>query len=174
MLNAEIRRLAPADWQELRDARLTALEEAPDAFASTLEAEVGQGEEQWRERFAASVFFGAAQPGHETRLVGLVGGFAEPAGHATPDDGEGGAWHLISMWVAPQARGNGIADELVTAICDVAREAGARQIALWVTDGNDRARAFYTRAGFRGTGQRQIIRHGEPDLWEERMIRDLV
>jgi ribosomal protein S18 acetylase RimI-like enzyme len=173
MLNAEIRRLAPADWQELRDARLTALEEAPDAFASTLEAEVGQGEEQWRERFATSVFFGAAQPGNGTPLVGLVGGFAEAAGHADPG-GEPAAWHLISMWIAPQVRGQGIADELVTAICDVAREAGARQIALWVTDGNDRARAFYTRAGFRGTGQRQIIRHGEPDLWEERLIRDLV
>jgi hypothetical protein len=37
----------------------------------------------------------------------------------------------------------------------------AEQLTLWVTDGNDRAHAFYLKTGFRPTGIRQVFRrHG--------------
>jgi RimJ/RimL family protein N-acetyltransferase len=39
-----------------------------------------------------------------------------------------------------------------------------------VTDRNPRARAFYTRLGFRPAGERSELRPGE---WEERMTRPL-
>ena len=75
----------------------------------------------------------------------------------------GPGWHLVGMWVAPQHRGQGVADELVGAVCELARQSGAASVALWVTDVNDRARAFYRRLGFAPTGRRQLMRPGE---WE--------
>ena len=62
------------------------------------------------------------------------------------------------MWVAPARRGQGVADGLVEAVCEQARQAGAGTITLWVTEVNDRARAFYRRLGFAPTGARQLVR----------------
>ena len=47
------------------------------------------------------------------------------------------------MWVWPEARGTGAAEALVDAVV-----AGEGPIELWVTQGNDRAIAFYRRMGF--------------------------
>jgi ribosomal protein S18 acetylase RimI-like enzyme len=176
----EIRRLVPADWAALREVRLAGLSEAPYAFSSTLDRETGFDEPTWRERLRSTVHLGAERSGPAAGLVGLVAGFPEPL--AWSEGGAAGAerdpagrlvWHLASMWVSPEARGQGVADGLVTAICELARAQGATQMALWVTDVNPRARAFYRRAGFRETGQRALVRPEEPDHWEERMVRAL-
>jgi ribosomal protein S18 acetylase RimI-like enzyme len=159
-----IRRLVPGDWAALRELRLTALAEAPYAFASTLERELAFDEPQWRARIGQTAHVGAWAPD----LAGLAAGF--------PEAGRPGAapgWHLVSMWVSPRLRGQGVAGDLVTAVCDLARADGAEQIALWVTEVNDRARAFYRRAGFRETGERALVRPEQPGHWERRMARDL-
>jgi len=46
----ETRQAQAADWETLRQLRLAALADAPDAFASTLEAEVAYPDEVWRQR----------------------------------------------------------------------------------------------------------------------------
>jgi ribosomal protein S18 acetylase RimI-like enzyme len=73
------------------------------------------------------------------------------------------------MWVAPGCRGQGLADRLVEAVREQALQAGARTVTLWVTEVNDRARAFYRRLGFAPTGGRQLVRPEEPDHWEEEL-----
>jgi ribosomal protein S18 acetylase RimI-like enzyme len=176
-----IRRLAPADWAALREVRLAGLTEAPHAFASTLDRETGFDELTWRERLRSTVHLGAERSGTPAAgLVGLVAGFPEPL--AWSEDGAAGTepgpagrlvWHLASMWVSPEVRGQGVADGLVTAICELAGAQGATQMALWVTEVNPRALAFYRRAGFRETGQRSLVRPEEPDHWEQRMVRVL-
>ena len=153
----EIRRVAPDEWAAFRDVRLAALAEAPGAFAATLDMEAGYDERRWRERVGRSAFF-LAWDGD--RPVGMVGGYRQ-------DDG---GWHVISMWVAPQARGAGLAERLIDAVAGHARGQNASTLTLWVTDGNDRARAFYRRVGFRSTGRRQQVRPQTPGLWEEEML----
>jgi ribosomal protein S18 acetylase RimI-like enzyme len=207
----EIRRAVPEDWAALRRVRLAALAEAPYAFGSTLDGEIGCPEQFWRARIAASPQFIAWAGGEP---VGIAAGFAERAsnddgrsgsadgassaggasddgdsaggasddgdsadesGHGEPahSDGASGSWHLVSMWVSPRARGRGIADELVAAVCDCARADGAQRLTLWVTDVNARAQAFYQRLGFRSTGRRQLVRPDEPDHWEQEQVLDL-
>jgi ribosomal protein S18 acetylase RimI-like enzyme len=156
----EIRRVRPDDWAALRDVRLAALADAPYAFMSTLESEEGYDERRWREWITRTVFF-LAWDGD--RPVGVVGGFGL----------EDGGWHVISMWVCAQLRGTGVADRLIDAVAQHAHAKAAPALTLWVTDGNDRARAFYERAGFRGTGKRQPVRPDTPQDWEEEMIRNL-
>ena len=156
----EIRRVAPGEWAAFRDVRLAALAEAPCAFAATLDMETGYDERRWRERVSTSVFF-LAWDGD--RAVGMAGGYGQ---------GDGG-WHVISMWVSPQARGSGLAGRLIGAVARHARGQDAPTLTLWVTDGNDRARAFYRRAGFRSTGRRQQVRPQTPGLWEEEMLLGL-
>jgi ribosomal protein S18 acetylase RimI-like enzyme len=107
----------------------------------------------------------AWQEGHP---VGLAAGLQD-AGER--DAGE--AWHLVSMWVSPQARGSGVADGLVEAVCACARASGAALIELWVTDVNARAWAFYRRLGLASAGTRQLVRPEEPDHWEEQLVRQL-
>jgi ribosomal protein S18 acetylase RimI-like enzyme len=112
--------------------------------------------------------------------VGLAAGFAEPSGDQAADGqagqpgaGPGRGWHLVSMWVSPQARGSGAAEQLVQAVCAAARADGATRIRLWVTDANPRAQAFYQRLGFCRTGARGVVRPEEPDHWEEERELDL-
>jgi ribosomal protein S18 acetylase RimI-like enzyme len=154
MASMIIRGLTEQDWRQLRDARLAALADAPYAFASTAAREEAFTDETWRERAGSGRTFGAWQHG---ALVGLATGF--------PEDPPTG-WHLVGMWVAPEHRGQGVADELVRSVCGLAKDSGAVSVTLWVTDVNDRARAFYRRLGFVPTGQRQLLRPGE---WEEEL-----
>jgi GNAT superfamily N-acetyltransferase len=64
--------------------------------------------------------------------------------------------HLMAMWVHPQIRGSGGADELVAAVVAWAESVGANLVRLKVIQGNDRARHFYERMGFRPTGQEEV------------------
>jgi ribosomal protein S18 acetylase RimI-like enzyme len=151
------RRAVPADWAQLRAARLTALTDAPYAFASTLQREQAFTEETWRSRTQTSAVF-AAWAGGE--IIGMVS-----VRRAGPD----GDWHLVGMWVSPALRGCGVADRLLRNACAYARAEGAAALTLWVTEINDRARGFYRRLGFAPTGGRQLVRPDEPDHWEEEL-----
>ena len=141
----------------MRDVRLAALADAPDAFAMTLAEESGQPEAGWRDRINALPWFLGFQDGEPAGLIAAL------PPEAVPDQ----VWHLVSMWVRPQARGGGLADLLVRAVTEHVRQAGADRVTLWVEMGNDRARDFYRRMGFVPTGRRQLYpRPGAADLDE--------
>jgi ribosomal protein S18 acetylase RimI-like enzyme len=162
-----VRKLSVADWAQLRAARLAALAEAPYAFASTLASEQEFADEVWRSRAGSGRTFGAWQG---AAIVGLATGLPPEASSADETDA---SWHLVGMWVAPACRGQGVADRLVEAVCDLARQHGAASVTLWVTEVNDRARAFYRRLGFTPTGGRQLVRPEEPEHFEEELSRRL-
>jgi ribosomal protein S18 acetylase RimI-like enzyme len=148
--DAPVRRLTEEDWAALRAARLAALADAPYAFSSTLAREQQFGEQMWRARSRSAVF--AAWEGEQ--IVGLATGLR-------PGQIDNPGWELVGMWVAPDRRGNGIARNLVTAVCEHARTCGAAQISLWVVEDNDRAIGLYRRLGFLPTGARQLVRPEE-------------
>jgi ribosomal protein S18 acetylase RimI-like enzyme len=155
-----VRRARPGDWAIVRDLRLAALADAPDAFAATLAQEASQPEAEWRARIGARPWFLGFRDGQP---AGLIAGLPPRPG---PDQDQ--AWHLVSMWVSPHARGGGLAGRLVGAVTEHASRAGAAQVTLWVAVGNGRARAFYRRIGFTPTGRRQIYpRSGAAGLDEE-------
>lgn len=135
----EIVRIGADDWEDFRDVRLASLLEAPAAFGSRYDDWVDAGEERWRSRLVAVPLTLLAREGG--RVVGVVSG--------SPDGEQ--AVELISMWVAPDARGSGVADALIAAVVAWAAEQG-RTTHLMVRSDNAPARAAYERAGFVDTG----------------------
>ncbi|HEY4905354.1 MAG TPA: GNAT family N-acetyltransferase, partial [Candidatus Sulfotelmatobacter sp.] len=74
-------------------------------------------------------------------------------------------------WVHPKIRGSGGADELVAAVIAWAQSEGAKLVRLKVIQGNDRARGFYERMGFRATGREEIRqRDGVIEVQMERLV----
>jgi ribosomal protein S18 acetylase RimI-like enzyme len=141
----ELRVLTPDDWPAWRELRLAALAEAPYAFGSRLADWEGDGdrEQRWRDRLSI--------PGSYNVIAVLDGQQAGMASGVPAEDD--GAAELISMWVSPAARGRAVADRLVRAVEDWARQAGAGVLKLAVTEGNQSAIALYRRCGFADTGE---------------------
>lgn len=130
-----IEQLGGEEGTRLREVRLRALQDAPDALGSTYAEQ------------EASVWFVASRGGVD---VGLVGGVVE-------DD----SVHLISMWIAPEARGTGIAGFMVDEVVTWARGKGVEEVGLWSADHNHAARALYARKGFVPSGKVMALPHNQ-------------
>lgn len=118
-----------------RAIRLAALAEAPHAFGSTLSDWRDASEQRWRERLRNVPYNLVAAI--DDVDVGMASGFPE-AGNVS----------LISMWVAPPARGQGASDRLIESVIQWARERGVPAVELDVVEANLPAIALYRRAGF--------------------------
>ena len=73
---------------------------------------------------------------------------------------------LRLFYVAPQARGTGIAQDLLTTCLDFARNAGYRHMTLWTHESHRAAGRIYTRNGFVRTAAKPVHSFGV-DLVEE-------
>jgi RimJ/RimL family protein N-acetyltransferase len=138
-----IQRITPAQWKLLRELRLAALVDSPDAFGQSYEDALRQPESDWRQTAEAASrgdrrawFIGRDETG---QAVGIVQARRRP-----PDD-----CLLFSMWVAPAARRSGAGRALVQAVDDWGQTWGATRVVLWVIAGNEPAMRFYDRIGFR-------------------------
>ena len=136
----QIRELSPDDWPLWREARLAALAEAPEAFGSKLSDWQGDGdtEEHWRARLELAGSYNLIAMGD-----GVPVGMASGIPGEEPDSAE-----LISMWVAPEARGQQVGDALVERVTAWATAYGAGRLMLSVKAGNDPAIRLYRRQGF--------------------------
>lgn len=136
-----ISRVEAEDWELLRDVRLRALMEDPDAFLATHAQESRFADEQWQGRAAQSNGASFVVEG-ATGAEGLVTGIVD----ADPE-----TVFLVGMWVAPALRGSGAAGELVTHVVAWARARGATRVCLSVEKHNLRAARLYERCGFTET-----------------------
>jgi GNAT superfamily N-acetyltransferase len=154
-----VRRAVLGDEPILREIRLQALSDAPDAFGSTYEREVARTTADWRWWMSPGATFILYEPAPR----GIVAGVR--------DEKNAAVVHLMAMWVHPLIRGSGAAAELVSSVIAWARSEGAKSVRLKVIRGNDRARGFYERMGFRLTGKQEIReRDGVIELEMERSV----
>ncbi|NGO70454.1 GNAT family N-acetyltransferase [Streptomyces boncukensis] len=150
-----VRRLSPADWELYRRVRLAALAEAPAAFQATHAEELAFSDVRWRERLTRRNTLLAEDGEGPSGLVGVIARDAAP-----------GTGKLVSMWVAPRARGTGVADRLVTGALGLAGELGFTAVVLSVVDGNGAAERLYARHGFQRTGATGTCRNGRGTEFE--------
>ena len=148
--------LSPADWRVWRTLRLAALADAPDAFGSTSAEWTGHGdtEQRWRERLVTVPL---------NVVLSLNG---QPAGMVSATAlSRDGAVELISLWVAPFARGRGVGDAAIACVLVWAHaEYGDVPVVLSVKTSNMPAIQLYERHGFTDAGP-------SPDDDSERRMR---
>ncbi|QZY28188.1 GNAT family N-acetyltransferase [Nocardioides coralli] len=151
----ELVEIGEDDWREFRELRLEALADSPAAFGSRHEDWVDASEERWRDRIRTVPFNVIAR--QATTPVGMASGsFA------------GAEVQLISMYVAPSARGTGLARLLLDRVVAWASTQG-RGTFLMVRTGNEAAIRAYQRAGFVDEGVPVDWPADEPP--ENRMVR---
>ena len=154
-MTIQVRRLSGDDWEAFRALRLAALQDSPDAFGSTYEGERDLPETHWRARTATT-----AAGFLDDVPAGLVGWFIA--------DQEPDTLHMVSMWVAPDARRRGIGRALVAEVLHLAKELDVERVGLYVVTTNTDAAALYTQMGFKRGGPDEPM--GEkPHILEYRM-----
>ncbi|THA65024.1 GNAT family N-acetyltransferase [Streptomyces sp. A0642] len=173
-----IRAVRAGEWRSAKELRLAALRDpaAPVAFLETYGQALERSDDFWRERTA-----GASEEG-EGRVRQFVaeapdGGWA---GTVTvlverPEDevrfGEAAAVpqaHVVAVFVRPEERGKGLAEELFRAGLDWAWSLGEpliERVRLYVHEDNPRAAAVYRRIGFVPTGE-SVPMPGDPTARE--------
>ncbi len=153
-------RVEPSTWRIYRGVRLAMLLDTPRAFGSTFAREAAFTDEQWQSRMTQSTSWLAVRDELPLGAVTLYRFPEQPADEAC----------LVAMWVAPHARGKGVADALVQALLDHAGRSRLRRVTLDVADDNAAAIGFYERMGFVRTGNTGSLPH-DPDVTEFEMAR---
>ncbi len=154
-MTLEIRAARPDEWPRVRDLRLRALADAPDAFGSLLETERGYGEGDWHgwiDGWDGSVNHLVVAIDDGAWLGMAVGSHEDGTDHI----------HVYGMWVEPSSRRRSLGSALVEAVFGWARGRGVARVELGVTESNPGAVAFYRRLGFEDTGNRTPLREGSP------------
>ena len=159
-IERSVRRAVLGDERILREVRLQALSDEPAAFGSTYEREAARTTADWQGWMSPGVAFILYEP---AGARGMVSGLR--------DEADLEVVYLMALWVHPKIRGSGGADELVEAVIAWAQSEGAKRVRLKVIQGNDRARRFYERMGFRATGREEMRqRDGRIEVQMERSV----
>lgn len=152
MSEITVRALERDEWETYKSCRLTALQEAPNAFVADYETEAAYGEDLWKERM-----------GRATRLVAEKADESVGILSLRPNDDiyENGL-EAFGLWVAPDERGAGVATTLMDFATAYAAGEGHGSLIYWVGTDNGRAVAFASSYGFRPTEYRR-----DPDLTDD-------
>ncbi|HZX29057.1 MAG TPA: GNAT family N-acetyltransferase [Telluria sp.] len=151
--------LTKDEWPVYRMLRLRSLADSPDAFARTVAEEERLPGEYWQSRLIAA----AASP-RDYPLIAELDGQAVGLTWAKVDADDASVVNFYQVWVAPEARGRGIAAALLQTAIDWSASRGARLARLGVTWGDTPATRLYHRLGFLPVGELEPLREGSPIL----------
>lgn len=144
----QYRKLVSDDWLAYKEIRLKSLEEAPQAFESSLFEESQFSSQQWRTRLTqtpSSFCLGALSDNGE--LKGIAG-FSQ--GHKLKTQHKAYLW---GVYVLQDARGSGVARQLIeTIIHEFNDRFDISVIQLTVTSNNAAAISLYQQLGFKQYG----------------------
>ena len=161
-MGPSLRRVQPDEGEILAELRLSALMDAPSAFASTHASEASLTADDWA-RLAGQ----RASGDEEVTFIAWDG--PRPAGLVGAYRSHDNRVELVSVWTAPESCERGIGGALVRAVTAWASGLGVDHVALWVTRGNEQAKRLYERMGFSETVEREPP-PSHPDTNELRMI----
>ncbi|MGW4750632.1 GNAT family N-acetyltransferase [Streptomyces sp. NPDC004290] len=156
-----IRSIRPEDWPAVKELRLLALRDpvAHLAYLETYDEAAARPDAFWQER-AAGAAVGVADAQQivaETPDGTWTGTLTVLMEQAATTDWAGfpverTQGHVVGVFVRPEHRGTGLTKALFDAGLEWAWGRGAERVRLIVHEDNERARAFYRKAGFAPTG----------------------
>jgi ribosomal protein S18 acetylase RimI-like enzyme len=160
---SKIKTLDERDWEKLRDARLEALQESPQAFMSSYVCERDYDEKKWRAEFGRGDWIVVVRRGQTIGLLGITRGPRTPQSEC----------YFEYLWVSPGFRGRKYAYKLIRTVNKRLARSGVETVRLWVIEGNRRARELYAGLGFADADRRQPL-PDNPERYEELMHISLV
>jgi ribosomal protein S18 acetylase RimI-like enzyme len=159
-----VRQATSADAVTLRELRLQALQNHPDAFGSDYAREFNQPVSYWTDRLnnqSSSVIYVAAT---NSNLVGMIGiyhsGLVKLQHNAT----------IWGVYVCPEWRSLGIAGQLVESCLEWARAGRLKLVKLAVVTTNVVAIRSYARCGFRVYGVDPQVLQYEGVFYDELLM----
>ena len=158
----EIVHIEPGEECRLRDLRMRAVTDAPEAFGTTRSVMLRWSNEQWMQQLRDLPTFVVVEDGTD---LGMVRGALDPRYPLKR--------HLISMWIAPEARGRGFGTALTRHTIEWAKSSGGTSLILGVVENNWGGRALYERMGFHYTGNEHVLDAPRGHLRELEMSIDL-
>jgi ribosomal protein S18 acetylase RimI-like enzyme len=149
-----IRRIGASEGPVVKSVRLRSLAADPSSFVSTYAREAAFAEEEWTDWAAGD----ASGEEKSTLLAMRVG---EPVGlvAAYRDEEQESLFHVVAMWVAPEARREGIGRRLLGEIEEWIASSGGDCVHLSVADQALSALRLYDEAGYEPDGQRSESAH---------------
>jgi ribosomal protein S18 acetylase RimI-like enzyme len=162
-----IRRIETSDSPILRAVRLRALATDPASFGSTYEREVDFPDQTWVERAQRS-----SAGNDAATMIAVLGD--QPVGIVTGlrDQGHRRLFHVVEMWVAPEARRTGLGRRLLGEIEGWIASCGGTRARLSVTNAATAAMQLYESAGYKPHGYSEESRH-TPGLIETSLVKRL-
>ncbi len=147
--------LGPDDWPQFKRLRLEMLSDAPAAFGSNHARESQYSKEEWR------AFLQAFHP-----IVMKVGAeTAGTAGYLLPSEEAPLRAKIVSMYVRPPFRREGLGRRLLSGIMSLIREeTAATEAVLTVYEENAKAFELYRSTGFQVCGGGQQTEDGRKEL----------
>jgi GNAT superfamily N-acetyltransferase len=145
--------LEEKEFLSYRSLRLSALEESPNAFSSTLVAEQSRTDDEWASRLQT-----ACNSGFDLPLIGYVGTTAAGLAWGKVDSFDSTIVNLYQLWVAPACRGHGLARLLLRTIVAWAASLRAHSVELGVVFNDSPAMRLYVSEGFVPIGQARPLR----------------
>lgn len=161
-----LEQITAANALAFKATRLQALQDAPLAFGSTYASESQLSDEDWLRR--AKDWSSERSVGYLALEKGISCGLAA----CFLNERDPGKAQLISMWVAPARRREGVGQALIGAIQTWAKGKGADALRLTVTCNNRAALRLYEKLGFTLTGNTEPYPN-DPTLIELEMSRSL-
>ena len=152
-----VRPVHAQEWRRYKALRLGALQDSPDAFGSTYEAEAARADEFWIERMKAAA-------NSDTNYVLFAEKDGVPCGliWCVLSSTDAQTADIYQMWVAPQSRGLRAGYLLLDDAVKWAEQKGVRQLHLGVTKTNTAAIALYEKFGFQACGELEPLRDDSP------------
>lgn len=138
MNRVKIKLLSQFDWPLWKKIRLEALEKNPEAFGSSFEEESLRTDSDWESSLINSDIFGAFS---QDILIGTAGFFT----YYQPKQKHKGA--LFGVYVFPEYRNKKIADQLISAVLEHAKNK-VTQVHCTVVTQNPIAIRLYEKHGF--------------------------
>jgi ribosomal protein S18 acetylase RimI-like enzyme len=138
----EIKKLAPARWDDLKKLRLEALKSEPTAFGSSFEEEVDAPKEEWQRRIGNTIF--ALHNGQPVGMMVYVVSNRLKMKHIADIHG---------VYVNHKFRNQGIGNLMFSrALCLIKENVQVRKIKLTVNPKQTQAVGLYKKHGFEVTG----------------------
>lgn len=134
----------PTDrFQEYKALRLEAVQDSPTAFLDSYEEELAKPDNLWQERLSNMLF--AESDG---KIVGMLGFYQDKS------DKIKHIRHLVSIYVKPEYRGQGIATALINEVIEASKkDSSISKLEISVISSQEIAFQLYQRLGFQVIGK---------------------